>query len=96
MKNGLFFLKSFTLALLMLLSFNKDNATHFMGGDITYVCIGPNQYSVIAKLYQDCGSSATLPSTLNVNVTSSNCGYNGIVQLSNLRIIRFEMKQNIF
>ncbi|MCX7764726.1 MAG: hypothetical protein N2253_07545 [Bacteroidia bacterium] len=30
-------------------------ATHLMGGEITYQCIGPNQYRIRVKLYRDCG-----------------------------------------
>jgi len=30
-------------------------ATHLMGGQITYECIGPNRYRITVKLYRDCG-----------------------------------------
>jgi hypothetical protein len=83
MRNYLQILKAFTLTALMFVSFGKANASHFMGGDITYVCIGPNQYSVVAKLFRDC-DGITLPQTITINVNSPNCGYNGNVQLSNL------------
>ena len=83
MRNYLQILKAFTLAALMFVSFGKASASHFMGGDITYVCIGPNQYSVVAKLFRDC-DGITLPQTISVSVRSTNCSYNGNVQLSNL------------
>ncbi len=83
MRNYLQILKAFTLTALMLVSFGKANASHFMGGDITYVCIGPNQYSVVAKLFRDC-DGITLPQQISVSVRSTNCSYNGNVQLSNL------------
>lgn len=84
MRNYLRIIKAMSLAALMLFSFGKANATHFMGGDITYVCIGPNQYSIVAKLLKDCNGSASLPQLLNVTVRSVNCGLNQTVQLNNL------------
>ena len=83
MRNYLQLIKALPLVALMLFSFGKANASHIMGGDITYVCIGPNQYSIVAKLFRDCGG-ITLPNTLSINVASQNCGFNQSVQLSNL------------
>jgi|GEM_PF-6717550 len=83
MRNRLQLIKTLTFAALMLFSFSKANASHFMGGDITYVCIGPNQYSIVAKLFRDC-NGISLGNTINVNVSSPNCNYNQSVQLSNL------------
>lgn len=83
MRNRLQIIKALSFAVLMLFSFGKVNASHFMGGDITYVCIGPNQYSIVAKLFRDC-NGITLPATISVNISSQNCGYNQNVQLSNL------------
>lgn len=83
MQNRLQIIKILSIAALMLFSFGKVNASHFMGGDITYVCIGPNQYSIVAKLLRDC-NGITLPTNISVNISSQNCGYNQNVQLSNL------------
>lgn len=83
MRNRLQIIKALSFAALMLFSFGKVNASHFMGGDITYVCIGPNQYSIVAKLFRDC-NGITLPANISVNISSQNCGYNQSVQLSNL------------
>ena len=83
MRNRLQIIKALSFAALMLFSFGKVNASHFMGGDITYVCIGPNQYSIVAKLFRDC-NGIPLPTNISVNIASANCGYNQSVQLSNL------------
>jgi hypothetical protein len=83
MRNQLQLIKTLTFAALMFFSFGKANASHFMGGDITYVCIGPNQYSIVAKLFRDC-NGIDLGNTISVNIASANCGYNQNVTLSNL------------
>lgn len=44
-------------------------ATHLMGGQITYECIGPNQYRVTVKLYRDCGGIA-LENPIRLNYSS--------------------------
>lgn len=33
---------------------NSLKSTHISGGDLTYKCIGPNQYEVSVKLFRDC------------------------------------------
>lgn len=49
-----------------------SGATHVTGGDITYTCIGPNEYFVTMKLFRDCTGS-TMTSTLSITLTNS-CG----------------------
>ncbi len=83
MRISLQLIKTLAFAALMFISLGKVNASHFMGGDITYVCIGPNQYSIVAKLFRDC-NGITLDNTISVNIASANCGYNQNVTLSNL------------
>ena len=31
------------------------NATHLIGGEITYTCLGGNQYEIKVVIYRDCG-----------------------------------------
>lgn len=50
------------------------NATHVSGGDITYTCIGPNQYKIQLKLYMDCGGGSSMPNTVPIIFTNS-CGF---------------------
>ncbi|MBP7478619.1 MAG: hypothetical protein KA797_08855, partial [Chitinophagales bacterium] len=40
----------------------KAYSTHLMGGEITYQCVGTNQYKVRLSLYRDC-NGVNLPST---------------------------------
>lgn len=35
------------------------NATHLIGGEITYTCIGGNQYEIKVVIYRDCGPTNT-------------------------------------
>lgn len=40
--------------LLCLGCYTKLSATHLMGGDIMFECLGDNEYRIILKLYRDC------------------------------------------
>ncbi|MFN4915025.1 MAG: hypothetical protein ACK5FT_06880, partial [Sphingomonadales bacterium] len=52
----------FAMALFMGLSDNL-NATHMMGADVSYRCLGNGRYRIIAKVYRDCkGISFNSPS----------------------------------
>ncbi|MFM7765097.1 MAG: hypothetical protein ACKO6I_05495, partial [Sphingomonadales bacterium] len=52
----------FAIALIMGLS-GKLSATHMMGADMTYRCLGNGKYKIIAKIYRDCrGISFSGPS----------------------------------
>jgi len=69
-------------AFLFLISFRSEDAkaSHAMGADLTYECLGPNQYRLTYSFYRDCdGISA--PASVNVNYTSS-CFGGGSVNLT--------------
>ena len=36
-----------------------SNATHLIGGEITYSCLGANQYEIQVSIYIDCGETNT-------------------------------------
>ena len=59
---------------LFLLGINSVNATHIVGGALTYVHNGGSNYTVTLKLYRDC-SGNPLPNSVTIAVT----GYNGLV-----------------
>ena len=54
--------------------FQKANATHIMGSDISYRCLGGNNYQVVVTVYRDCSGVQPATSIL-VDVTSA-CGTN--------------------
>ena len=59
----------------------KVHASHFMGFDLTYSCIGPNQYRIVLKAYRDC-NGIDLSGTFSVNYRSAACGVNATITLS--------------
>lgn len=63
------------LALILSLSTFQVSASHLMGGNITYECLGNNTYIVKVELYRDC-NGITLPNTLSLSIESANCNIN--------------------
>lgn len=66
-------MKKLLIALLFTLAGALNSyASHVMGGDITYVCTGPNTYDITLTLYRDCdGIALNGPQTVDF---SSSCG----------------------
>lgn len=65
----------FLLAFSVLLaanSFQSVFATHIMGSDISFRCLGGNNYQVVVAVYRDC-SGVAVPTSIVVDV-NSNCG----------------------
>jgi gliding motility-associated-like protein len=77
--------KTFWLASILFLFLvqlpNSIFATHVQGGDITYKCLGGNQYQLSMALYRDC-AGVVAPGTLTVNVKSATCGQDFNVTLN--------------
>lgn len=62
------------VCLLSLLTINFNaHASHTMGADLTYECLGGNQYKVTLSFYRDCIGVAAPASPL-VTVSSASCG----------------------
>ena len=54
--------KKFILVLLFLTLFSfKNFATHIVGGEIYYDCLGGNDYRITLKIYRDCTSPSNAP-----------------------------------
>jgi gliding motility-associated-like protein len=49
---------------------NELKATHSMGADLTYKCIGNNKYEITLRFYRDC-AGVSAPSSATVTATSS-------------------------
>ncbi|MBL7963022.1 MAG: gliding motility-associated C-terminal domain-containing protein [Flavobacteriales bacterium] len=67
------------LALAVLCLPHEARATHAMGGELTYQCIGPNQYKVILNFYRDCNGVAAptnCSNGLQFRVQNTACGAN--------------------
>jgi len=72
-----------SLVFFLLLFCNPTFATHGVGAEITYSCIGPGQYTVELTFYRDCdGISA--PGDVSVAYSSSTCGVNSSITLGQI------------
>ncbi|EJF53070.1 hypothetical protein SapgrDRAFT_1353 [Saprospira grandis DSM 2844] len=70
------------LALVVLLSFafqQEAKATHVMGADLAWECVGPNQYLFRLNLYRDC-NGVNLGTT--ARITINGCGLNSSYTLN--------------
>lgn len=71
--------KLLLFAAAILLWHGEAHATHAMGGELTYTCLGNNKYRVTLNFYRDCNGVAA-PTNCNnglqFNVSSSACGAN--------------------
>lgn len=54
--------KLIILLLISTCSFFNANATHLMGGEITWECLGTGKYIFTLKIYRDCNGAATIGS----------------------------------
>jgi len=73
--------------LLPLLTVNKASASHAMGADLSYTCLGPNaggqmQYRVTLRFYRDC-SGINVANTYSVTAQAPGC-YTGTALTFNL------------
>lgn len=63
------------IAIIISPAYNKAYATHAQSADITYQCLGNNQYRINVSFYRDC-SGATAPNSITINTSSNQCGQN--------------------
>lgn len=61
------------------------SATHLMGGEITYECIGPNRYRIRVKLYRDC-SGIALENPITLRYSSTQCNVNASISLNRISV----------
>ncbi|MDQ3047992.1 MAG: PKD domain-containing protein [Bacteroidota bacterium] len=68
--------KSLFLIVMLFLSITYTvKASHVQGGNITYACLGGNQFEVTLALYRDCAGVAA-PVSVTINRRSITCGIN--------------------
>lgn len=66
-------MKKFFLLLVfnvLFLGANQVFASHYMGSEITYTCLGGNQYEITLSFYSDC-NAVPAPNSLTVSLNSS-------------------------
>lgn len=80
-RNCLF--KVFVLLLAFFFSAGSVSASHSQGADLTYECLGGNQYRVTLSFYRDCAGVAA-PNAAIITVSSASCGQNFTINLNPL------------
>ncbi len=65
----------------LLLFFARVSASHIPGGNITYECLGNDQYVITLTLFEDCGTAfeANGPKVIDI---ANDCGITGFTQAS--------------
>ncbi len=74
------------MALTCLFAIKYASASHVPGGNITYECVGPNQYLVTLTLFEDCGTAFEGSGNQTLTVTND-CGFSTPTSLSLTNII---------
>lgn len=73
----------FLLMLLQLLGSQQAHATHAMGADLTYACLGGDTYEFTLTFYRDCAPGAAPASaSYPVTISSASCGQLAIIVLN--------------
>ena len=65
-------LKTLLLILAFIQLSGEAYASHAQSADITYQCLGGNQYQISVSFYRDC-SGINAPGSVDVNLYSSSC-----------------------
>ena len=73
MKNNYFYFVVILTSILI--NFKSAKATHVAGADITYVNVGQDSFLITVNIFEDCGGSATVGSTITVAFVD---GCNGV------------------
>jgi gliding motility-associated-like protein len=68
-------------------------ASHVPGGNISYECVGPNQYQITLTLYEDCGTAFEGNGAQFISITND-CGIGGLTSTTlNNTIYQQEVSQ---
>ncbi|MFN8316285.1 MAG: hypothetical protein U0T32_07555 [Chitinophagales bacterium] len=67
--------KLYFLILIFFIPICQLFASHSVGADLTYDCLGGNQYRFRLKFYRDC-AGISAPTNVTVNLASASCGQN--------------------
>lgn len=81
LKFKVFFFISFFL--LFIQAINETYASHAQSADITYQCLGGNQYRINLSFYRDC-AGVPAPNTATVNLSSVSCVQNLNITLNQI------------
>lgn len=83
MKNA--YTRGWKLLACLIIAFIQTNteayASHAQGGDLTYTCLGGNQYRLRLAFYRDC-SGTTAPGSVSIDISSATCNQSFSVTLN--------------
>ena len=68
-----FYFHTIIFSALMLFGFSEVRASHAMGADLQYICLGNNQYRIILRFYRDCGGIPA-PGSAFITISAPGCG----------------------
>jgi gliding motility-associated-like protein len=76
----------------LLLGHGEARATHAMGGDLTYICLGNNQYKVTLSFFRDCNGVAAPTNcnnglAFNYRSTACNANVNACFAFESVQVI---------
>jgi len=69
--------------ILFIQSQNEAYASHAQSADLTYQCLGGNQYQISLSFYRDCAGVAA-PNTATINISSASCNQNFNITLNRI------------
>ncbi len=72
---------SVAICLSGLIWYNNVSASHAVGIDLSYQCLGNNQYRFALNFYRDC-DGVSAPSSASINISSASCGVNTSINLA--------------
>lgn len=74
----------FLFPLFLILLSATGHATHIVGGELTYRCLGNNNYEIKLKIYRDClNGMAPFDDPANITIFNSSGGVVQTIQISN-------------
>jgi hypothetical protein len=78
------------LLFILLFACGSVKASHMMGADISYECLGNNQYRVTLNIYRDC-SGITMDANYEVTIESASCAVSQNINLTQTGITGIEV-----
>ena len=67
-----FFIRFFAIAAFFVLGYNAQ-ANHVLGGNLTWDCLGGNQYTITLRIYKDCYGASPALSAENLFIYPTGC-----------------------
>ena len=69
----------FLLSLFLIISFAEEiKASHVPGGNITYKCIGGNNYIITLTVFEDCSGNIVVPNAPQTLIVSNSCNFTSL------------------